>query len=42
MLPQVMKPRLTRARVAAPNSRNDAQPTEVGVYRRVAEALMLP
>jgi hypothetical protein len=37
-----MKPRLTRARVAAANSRKGAQPAEVGVYRRVTETLMLP
>lgn len=42
MMPQVMKPRLTITRVAAANSRNGAQPAEVGVYRRVTEALMLP
>ena len=41
-VPQVMKPRLTRVRVAASNSRKDAQAAEVGVYSRVAEALMLP
>ena len=29
-------------RVAAPNSRKDAQSAEAGVYRRVAEAFMLP
>jgi hypothetical protein len=40
-VPQVMKPRLTRAPVAAPNSCKDAQSAEVGVYRRVAKALML-
>ena len=28
-VPQVMKPRLTRTRVAAANSRKDAQPAEV-------------
>src|ERR1700677_1958184 len=37
-----MKPRLTRTCVAAPNSSKGTQPAEVGVYRRVAEALMLP
>ena len=42
MLAQVMKARLTRTRVAAADSRKDAQPAEVGVYRRGAEALMLP
>jgi hypothetical protein len=41
-VPQVMKARLTRTRVAAADSSKDAQPAEVGVYRRVAEALMLP
>ena len=42
MLSQVMKPRLTRTRVAAANSRKGAQPAEVGVYRGVTETLMLP
>jgi hypothetical protein len=37
-----MKPWLTRTRIGTANSRKDAQPAEVGVYRRVAEALMLP
>ena len=41
-VPQVMKARLTGTRVATADSREDAQPAEVGVYRRVAEALMLP
>jgi len=40
MLPQVMKPRLTRTCITAADSRKDAQPAEVGIYRRVAEVLM--
>ena len=41
-VPQVMKARLKRTRVTAVDCRKDAQPAEVGVYRGVTEALMLP
>jgi hypothetical protein len=39
---QVMKPRLTRTHVATANSRKNAQPSEVSVYRGVTQTLMLP
>src|SRR5258708_38343003 len=41
-VPQVMKPRLTRTRVAAQNPRKATEPPECEVYQTVAEGLMLP
>jgi hypothetical protein len=41
-VPQVMKPRLTKPRIAAVNSCRGAQAAKVGIYNRVPEALVLP
>src|ERR1035437_7578886 len=42
ILPQVMKPRLTRTRVAPENPRKATEPSEGEVYNAMAERLMLP